>query len=152
MTRALALLLFCACSSRPEPVLSERPLAPLRVGWTVVEEGPAHVRLVARVEWLPGLGLPVDVSVSVPPGAQRVEGPPGFVVAVPTGARVEEVAYTLAFESPPPEDLVLVAQVRGQSFGAHAEARYRFGRPPEEGPRPRPTGPELPPEVLHGSR
>ncbi len=132
--------------------LTARIPAPMRVSWTVVESSDGHVRLMAEVERRTGFGAPVAVRLSLPRGAELVEGPSDFTVPEGPGGDVRTVAYvvTYATGSRPAEDLVLVAHAEGASFGAHAEERYAFGRMPAAVPRPVPEGPVLSPSLIMG--
>ncbi|MCY1031777.1 hypothetical protein OV207_09955 [Corallococcus sp. BB11-1] len=135
-----------ADGTQPPPPLSSatsRVPAPLRVSWRVVESSAATVKLIARLERSPGFTAPVEVSLRVPSRTLLREGPTSPIVL---DADVQEVPWTLALtgDTDPEEDLVLLASAEGESFGVHAEARYRFGRALAEGPRPTPTGPPLP--------
>lgn len=136
----------------PGAGLTARLPTPLRVGWTVVASSPGHVRLVAEVERSAGFEAPVEVRLSLPPGATLTEGDATFTVPAAVGQGVLTVTYGVAFETgtPPTEDLVLVAHSEGASFGVHAEARHRFGRALVMEPRPVPMGPELPAVLMAG--
>ncbi|RKG59125.1 hypothetical protein D7V80_37560 [Corallococcus sp. CA054B] len=124
--------------------------APLHVSWRVVDASADMVRLVARLERSPGFTAPVEVSLRVPPRTVLREGPTSPIVL---DGDTREVPWTLGLPegSSPDDDLVLLASAGGESFGVHAEARYRFGRSLTESPRPTPTGPPLP-EALMRSR
>jgi hypothetical protein len=132
--------------------LTARIPAPMRVSWTAVEASEGRVRLVAEVERRRGFSAPVAVRLSLPRGAQLVEGPVDFTVPEGPGGDVRTVAYvvTYATGSRPAEDLVLVADAEGTSFGAHAEERYAFGRTKAVAPSPVPEGPMLPPSLMMG--
>jgi hypothetical protein len=133
--------------------LTARIPAPMRVGWTVVESGAGHVRLVAEVERRRGFGAPVRVSLSLPGGATLLEGPAEFTVPEGPGGDVRAVPYVVSLGAggAVAEDLVLVAHAEGRSFGAHAEARHAFGRVSPDAPRPVPTGPALPASLMSGT-
>ncbi|RKH61230.1 hypothetical protein [Corallococcus llansteffanensis] len=117
--------------------------APLHVSWRVVETGTDTVRLIARLERSPGFTAPVEVSLRVPSRALLQEGPTSPIVLE---GDAQEVPWTLHLPegTRPDEDLVLLASAEGESFGVHAEARYRFGRELAEATPPAPTGPPLP--------
>ncbi|MBZ4414986.1 hypothetical protein [Myxococcus sp. RHSTA-1-4] len=136
----------------PVPGLTTRIPAPMHVGWTVVESSAGRVRLVAEVERRLGFGAPVEVRLSLPREASLLEGPARFTVPEGPGGDVRAVSYVVAFEAGalPSGDLVLVAHAEGASFGAHAEARYSFGREPTAEPRPMPSGPVLPGALMLG--
>ncbi|RKH31806.1 hypothetical protein D7Y13_12015 [Corallococcus praedator] len=125
------------------PATTARVPAPLHVSWRVVESSAGTVKLIARLERSPGFTAPVEVSLRVPSRTLLQDGPSSPIVL---GVDVQEVPWTLALPegTSPEEDLVLLASAEGEAFGVHAEARYRFGRTPVEGPRPTPTGPPLP--------
>ncbi|NBD07721.1 hypothetical protein GTY96_01900 [Corallococcus sp. c25j21] len=131
------------------PPVTARIPAPLRVSWRLVESSVDTVRLVARLDRSPGFTAPVEVSLRVPPRAVLREGPTSPIVL---DADVHEVPWTLglAADSGPDEDLVLLASAGGDAFGVHAEARYPFGGTRAEPPRPTPTGPRLPENLLRG--
>ncbi|MBN9687996.1 MULTISPECIES: hypothetical protein [unclassified Corallococcus] len=124
--------------------------APLHVSWRVVDASADTVRLIARLDRSPGFTAPVEVSLRVPPRTVLREGPTSPIVL---DGDTREVPWTLGLTegSRPDDDLVLLASAAGESFGVHAEARYHFGRPLTESPRPTPTGPPLP-EALMRSR
>lgn len=134
--------------------LTARIPAPMSVGWTVVEASSGRVRLLAEVERRMGFGAPVEVRLSLPRGAELLEGPSDFTVPEGSGGDVRTVAYVVTFATGalPTEDLVLVAHAEGASFGAHAEQRYAFGRRPAAAPRPVPDGPVLSPSVMMGDQ
>ncbi|NOK22119.1 hypothetical protein [Corallococcus carmarthensis] len=124
--------------------------APLHVSWRVVDASADTVRLVARLDRSPGFTAPVQVSLRVPPRTVLREGPTSPITL---DGDTREVPWTLGLTegSRPDDDLVLLASAGGESFGVHAEARYRFGRTLAEAARPAPTGPPLP-DALMGSR
>ncbi|WP_147443579.1 hypothetical protein [Corallococcus sicarius] len=117
--------------------------APLHVSWRVVESRGDTVRLIARLERSPGFTAPIEVSLRVPSRTQLQEGPTSPIVLE---GDTQEVPWTLHLPegTRPDEDLVLLASAEGESFGVHAEARYRFGREVAEATPPAPTGPQLP--------
>lgn len=117
--------------------------APLHVSWRVVESSADTVRLIARLERSPGFTAPIEVSLRVPSRTQLQEGPTSPIVLE---GDTQEVPWTLHLPegTRPDEDLVLLASAEGESFGVHAEARYRFGREVAEATPPAPTGPRLP--------
>ncbi|RYZ38655.1 MAG: hypothetical protein EOO71_23130 [Myxococcaceae bacterium] len=128
-------------------VTTARVPAPLRVSWQVVESNTASVRLIARLERSPGFTAPVEVTLRMPARMSIEDGPTSPFVLEDD---VQEVPWTVGFSpgTSPDEELVLLASAEGESFGVHAEARYRFGRALAEGPRPTPTGPPLPGDFL----
>lgn len=117
--------------------------APLHVSWRVVESSADTVRLIARLERSPGFTAPIEVSLRVPSRTRLQEGPTSPIVLE---GDTQEVPWTLHLPegTRPDEDLVLLASAEGESFGVHAEARYRFGREVAEATPPAPTGPRLP--------
>ncbi|MBN8228996.1 hypothetical protein JYK02_15910 [Corallococcus macrosporus] len=121
--------------------------APLHVSWRVVDVSADTVRLVARFDRSPGFTAPVQVSLRVPPRTVLREGPTAPIVL---DGDTREVPWTLGLPAgaSPDDDLVLLASAGGESFGVQAEARYRFGRTLAESPRPAPTGPPLPGELM----
>ncbi|RKH08741.1 hypothetical protein D7V97_18570 [Corallococcus sp. CA053C] len=129
----------------PPTVLSTtaRIPAPLHVSWRVVESSADTVRLIARLERSPGFTAPIEVSLRVPSRTVLQEGPTSPIVLE---GDTQEVPWTLHLPegTRPDEDLVLLASAEGESFGVHAEARYRFGREVAEAAPPAPTGPPLP--------
>ncbi|MFP2897344.1 hypothetical protein [Corallococcus sp. 4LFB] len=134
----------------PEPTVlpaTARIPAPLHVSWRVVDVSADTVRLVARFDRSPGFTAPVQVSLRVPPRTVLREGPTAPIVL---DGDTREVPWTLGLPAgaSPDDDLVLLASAGGESFGVHAEARYRFGRTLAESPRPAPTGPALPGELM----
>lgn len=137
-----------ATSPRPTvlPATARIP-APLHVSWRVVDASADTVRLVARLDRRPGFTAPVQLSLRVPPRTVLREGPTSPITL---DADTREVPWTLGLpaDSGPDDDLVLLASAGGESFGVHAEARYRFGRTLEESPRPVPTGPPLPDALM----
>ncbi|GMU02984.1 hypothetical protein KH5H1_71040 [Corallococcus caeni] len=137
-------------STAPEPTVlpaTARIPAPLHVSWRVVDASADTVRLVARFDRSPGFTAPVQVSLRVPPRTVLREGPTAPIVL---DGDTLEVPWTLGLPAgaSPDDDLVLLASAGGESFGVHAEARYRFGRTLAESPRPAPTGPALPGELM----
>ncbi|MBN8469531.1 hypothetical protein JYJ95_23765 [Corallococcus exiguus] len=132
------------------PPATARIPAPLHVSWRVVDASADTVRLVARLDRSPGFTAPVEVSLRVPPRTILREGPTSPIVL---DGDTQEVPWTLGLpaDAGPDDDLVLLASAGGESFGVHAEARYRFGRTLAESPRPAPSGPPLP-EALMRSR
>ncbi|WP_426747887.1 hypothetical protein VZQ01_12230 [Myxococcus faecalis] len=125
----------------------------MRVDWReVVSEGGA-LSLVAEVERRAGLDADIEVSIVLPEGARVVEGSTEFVLPRSAGAhaRVTPCVVAVAPGVVPETDLVLSAQARGGSFGAHAEARYTFGRERQLERQPVPTGPVLPARFFSGS-
>ncbi|MGE6760845.1 hypothetical protein ACQKGO_22695 [Corallococcus interemptor] len=131
----------------PRPTATARIPAPLHVSWRVVDASADTVRLVARLDRSPGFTAPVQVSLRVPPRTVLREGPTSPIVV---DGDTKEVPWTLGLPSgpSPDDDLVLLASAGGESFGVHAEARYRFGRTLAESPRPAPTGPPLPDALM----
>ncbi|RKG72829.1 hypothetical protein D7W79_27225 [Corallococcus exercitus] len=121
--------------------------APLHVSWRVVDASADTVRLVARFDRSPGFTAPVQVSLRVPPRTVLREGPTAPIVL---DGDTHEVPWTLGLPAgtSPDDDLVLLASAGGESFGVHAEARYRFGRTLAEAPRPAPAGPPLPDALM----
>ncbi|NNC02713.1 hypothetical protein HJC10_07585 [Corallococcus exiguus] len=121
--------------------------APLHVSWRVVDASADTVRLVARFDRSPGFTAPVQVSLRVPPRTVLREGPTAPIVL---DGETHEVPWTLGLPAgaSPDDDLVLLASAGGESFGVHAEARYRFGQTLTESPRPAPTGPPLPDALM----
>ncbi|MFY2556486.1 hypothetical protein ACN469_02485 [Corallococcus terminator] len=130
--------------------LTTRVPAPMRVSWRVVDAEAGGLRLVAEVERKAGFNVPIAVSIVLPPEARLVEGTTDFVL--PEGAgedvRVAPCVVSVMQGVVPRTDLVLVAHAEGSAFGAHAEARYTFGRRHLVEQRPSPTGPILPARFL----
>ncbi|WP_147445443.1 hypothetical protein [Corallococcus aberystwythensis] len=134
----------------PRPTMlpaTARIPAPLHVSWRVVDASADTVRLVARLDRSPGFTAPVQVSLHVPSRTVLREGPTSPIVL---DGDTREVPWTLGLTAGPvpDDDLVLLASAGGESFGVHAEARYRFGRTLAESPRPTPTGPPLPDALM----
>jgi len=130
--------------------------APVLVSWIVRDEpatasrqggSAGHYLLSARVAQPGSLGLPLQVTVTLPPGASLVRGPARWVVQPAAPGTVNETVLEVLAPAVPADDLVLVADAQGEHAGVHAEARYRFGRP-----EPSPPSPPLTPRdvVIHG--
>lgn len=132
--------------------LTTRVPAPMRVSWRVVDAEAGGLRLVAEVERRVGFNVPIAVSIVLPPDARLVEGTTEFVLPEGTGEDVRAVPCVVSVTQGvvPPTDLVLVAHAEGSAFGAHAEARYTFGRQSLVDRRPSPTGPVLPARFVSG--
>ncbi|GEN05157.1 hypothetical protein SAMN05443572_1011298 [Myxococcus fulvus] len=126
--------------------------APMRVDWREVVSGDGALSLVAEVERRAGFDADIEVSIVLPEGARVIEGSTEFVLPKRAGAhaRVTPCVVTVPPGVVPETDLVLSAQARGGSFGAHAEARYTFGRASRLERQPAPTGPVLPARFLSG--
>ena len=159
--------LGCTVAPRPAPPPPPAPNAappraahdigaPVLVSWIVREEpatasrqggAPGHYLLSARVAQPGYLGLPLQVSVELPPGVSLVRGPARWIVQPAAPGTVNETVLEVLAPVAPADDLVLVADAQGEHAGVHAEARYRFGRP-----EPRPPSPPLTPSdiVIHG--
>lgn len=136
----LALLPLLAACAAPPPPPSQRTELPLRVRWVRAERGAGRVRLVGRVEWARGLAVPLTVRVHAPRGGPRAQAVDLVRQTLPPSARAgaHEVAVTLEDA----EGTVLVADVRGEGFGVHAEVAW--SERPAPSVRPRPSGPALP--------
>lgn len=132
--------------------LTTRVPAPMRVSWRVVDAESGGLRLVAEVERRAGFNVPIAVSIVLPPEARLVEGTTDFVLPEGTGEDVRAVPCVVSVMQGvvPPTDLVLVAHAEGSAFGAHAEARYTFGRQSLVDRPPSPTGPVLPARFVSG--
>ena len=119
--------------------------APVLVSWIVREEpasasrqggAPGHYLLSARVAQPGYLGLPLQVSVELPPGVSLVRGPARWVVQPAAPGTVNETVLEVLAPAVPADDLLLVADAQGEHAGVHAVARYRFGRPEPVAPSP----------------
>ncbi|NTX52560.1 hypothetical protein [Myxococcus sp. CA039A] len=132
--------------------LTTRVPAPMRVNWRVVDAEGGGLRLVAEVERRAGFNVPIAVSIVLPPEARLIEGTTDFVLPEGEGEDVRAVPCVVSVTPGvvPRTDLVLVAHAEGSAFGAHAEARYTFGRQHLVERRPSPTGPVLPARFLSG--
>ncbi|MCP3058300.1 hypothetical protein LXT21_05925 [Myxococcus sp. K38C18041901] len=125
----------------------------MRVDWREVVSEDGALSLAAEVERRSGFDADIEVRIELPEGVRVVEGSTDFVLPRSAGAlaRVTPCVVAVPPGVVPETDLVLSAQARGGSFGAHAEARYTFGRELRLERPPTPTGPVLPARLLSGS-
>lgn len=135
--------------------------SPLRITWEPHGAPTAgrSLALTARIERAAHFDRPLRVVVRVPAGARVDRGPLTLDLPPSPTPRVDAVEYVLALATVPTSDLVLLADVRGTDWGAHAEVAYRFGRPEPtvrgpaaEGPRVVVGGIDLGPAVPAGRR
>ncbi|MFY1824787.1 hypothetical protein ACN47A_02615 [Myxococcus fulvus] len=140
-----------SAASAPRGLTSRMP-APMRVDWREVVSEDGALSLVAEVERRVGFDADIEVSIVLPEGARVVEGSTDFMLPKSAGAQARATPCVVAVAPGvvPETDLVLSAQARGGSFGAHAEARYIFGRGLRLEQHPSPTGPVLPARFLSG--
>jgi hypothetical protein len=121
----------------------DAPQTPLRVRWKVLSDSGGRLVADAVVERRAQLRFPVEVRLSLPEQLTLVSGTAPFVVPADgqTGELVRrfEFAYT---GSPPPGDLMLIADARDTGLGIHATDSYRFGRHSET-KKPQTTGPGI---------
>ena len=106
---------------------------PFRASWR--ESGPpqsmgsmTRQSLVARFESSVALSTPVTILVRVPVGVRVIHGEQQYVINSILAGVAHESELVLEYTSAPNEDLLLIADVRGDGFGSHGEVPYRFGR------------------------
>ncbi|MEZ4392278.1 MAG: hypothetical protein R3A48_14405 [Polyangiales bacterium] len=143
----------------PYPYDPARPLCqtamdeapPLTVDWrdepaldasrTVGAQGVLR-RVTAAVTAGITLDAPARLRFVAPPGARVVAGDVDFVIPRMRPGDRSEHAVTVAYASPPTEDLRLEAEVSLDDFGLRGAATWRFGRPAPATP-PLPLGAPL---------
>ncbi|MBS1153199.1 MAG: hypothetical protein H6Q89_4897 [Myxococcaceae bacterium] len=148
----LALLLVAGCKSPDAPPVpavpappqtTARPRAPVQLSWQEVRRSATEVELIAQVKRVGRLPFPLEVSITLPPGATLAHGRARFTLAPSAEAAYHQEAVTIRFPSTPEADLELTAEGRTGDLGVHAKVPYRFGRPAPLQPVVAPVGPDL---------
>jgi hypothetical protein len=148
---ALALAVACSepATTQPLPATSpapvEEPPTPdaRRAPVTVTVEGPAHVAagdsfaLTVTIRRAVAGTDAVQLAVTPPEGVRVLEGDPNERIVDPGPAITRKLQLRADQEVAVGQDVVVTATVRGDHYGAHANAAYRFGRPEPRLPQPR---------------
>ena len=133
---ALAFLaLATACSDRvpaPRGSAMDGPRAPMTLDTAVTKGQPVsgatmtfHVHVWHSSDW----PVPIDVSINVPTDATLVAGPSHVTIKPDATHNDDTIDFAIQLANVPAADLVVVADSQSAVGGAHAETRYRFGRP-----------------------
>lgn len=150
---ASMLVVLGACTTPPVSPVPERPRqlseptvraeSPLKVRWEQVSLTPTSARLVAHVERVNALPVPLMMRVEAPAGVTLEQGRAKVELPANDAATDVTETFTLSFTKLPETDLVLLVDGDNQAMGFHYKAVYRFGRAePVEQP-PAATGPAL---------
>lgn len=123
----------------PEPTV--RLQSPVKVQWEEVSRSGTGAVVVARVERLNAVPVPLLLRVEAPAGVSVKRG--RVKVDLPPNAEAGTVSetYEVAFDAPPAGNLVLRVDGDTEGMGFHFQVPYRFGRPAPESPAPAATGP-----------
>lgn len=123
----------------PEPTV--RLESPVKVRWAERARTSTSATVVAEVERLNLVPVPLLVRIDVPEGVTVKAGRTELPLA--PNAEPGTVAETLelAFDQPPMGDLVLRVDGDTEGLGFHYRVPYRFGRAAPETPPPAATGP-----------
>lgn len=119
------------------------PQTPLTVEWVVRDAGRTRTVLVARVTRHAPVRVPVNVTVTLPPGTRLVSGVTQFTIPPSDAASVHDQELIIESSGQPASDAVLEADASGVGFGMHAKDSYSFGRPKKHDPVPTPEGPSV---------
>lgn len=132
----------------PEPTV--RLESPVKVRWVERARSATAATVVAEVERLNLVPVPLLVRVEVPAGVTVKTG--RTELPLPPNTEPGTVAETLelAFDAPPAGDLVLRVDGDTEGLGFHFQVPYRFGRPAPEVPVPAATGPTFKKGALSG--
>jgi hypothetical protein len=113
------------------------------VRWAPISDSGGRLRLEGHIELKALLAAPVNVHVEIPRGLELVSGETAFQIPADTTPGDVVRAFEFAYQEAPVEDLKLVADLSGGTFGVHAADAYRFGRHEPQPVRPQPTGPSI---------
>lgn len=151
---ALAALVGCANQSAPATAAPAAPKrvqqlpeptvrleSPVKVRWEEVERTATAAVVVAHVERVNAVPVPLLLRVEVPAGVEVKRGTLELRLAPNPEAGTMSERYELAFTAPPAGDLVLRVDGDTDAMGFHFQVPYRFGRPAPEAPGPAATGP-----------
>jgi hypothetical protein len=123
----------------PEPTV--RLESPVKVRWSEVSRTATAAVVVAEVERLNAVPVPLLLRVEVPAGATVKAGRVKVDLPANTEAGVVRETLELAFDATPAADLVLRVDGDTEGLGFHFQVPYRFGRPAPEAAAPAATGP-----------
>jgi len=113
----------------------------VRVKWTEVSRTPTSAVVVAEVERVNAVPVPLLLRVELPAGVTAKAGRAAVELpANPEAVTVRET-YEFAFAATPADDVVLRVDGDSEGLGFHFQVPYRFGRPAPVGPTPAATGP-----------
>ena len=101
------------------------------------------LRLMLELDRRIPVAAEVSVELRLPKGVRLMGGQPSTRLAKNLAPQREQLAFDLDVGELPSEDLVVVVDARGKSFGYHAEHPYRFGRPKPTVVPPEARGREL---------
>lgn len=142
-------VLSLGCATQSQPPAAERPsttsrlLSPLRVTWEEVERTGTQAVVLAKIERVLAIDMPFAVAVVLPEGVKAVEGRTQLTLLPNSEAVTVTERLVLAYDAPPPGDVVLKVDGETGAMGFHYLVPYRFGRPdPAENTVPA-TGPVL---------
>lgn len=123
----------------PEPTV--RLESPVKVRWEERALSATGATVVAHVERLNAVPVPLLLRVEVPDGVTLKSGRKDVPLAPNAEPGTVSEVYELAFAQPPAGDLVLRVDGDTEGMGFHFQVPYRFGRPAPEAAAPAPTGP-----------
>jgi hypothetical protein len=154
---AAAALSACANQSNPAPApavarphhvqqMAEptvRLQSPVKVRWEEKVRTATSAEVVAHVERLNAVPVPLRMRVEVPAGVAVKQGRASVALPLNTEALTVSETYLFTFDATPTEDVLLRVDGDGEGMGFHFKVPYRFGRSEPEGSRPAATGPEF---------
>jgi hypothetical protein len=123
----------------PEPTV--RLESPVKVRWTEVSRTATAATVIAEVERVNAVPVPLLLRVEAPAGATVKAGRAKVELPANPEAVVVRETYELAFDAVPAGDLLLRVDGDNEGMGFHFQVPYRFGRPAPEATTPAATGP-----------
>jgi hypothetical protein len=115
---------------------------------TVQIEGPqspaanSDLDLAIKIVRSRATDVPVALSITLPAGATLITGKSAETIVDASAATIER-RIRVHIGAVPADDLLVAADSKTASSGAHAEKAYRFGRAEPKLPQPTPAGPSL---------
>ena len=100
----------------------------MTVRWLAREQDADHLSLRAQFHFSRSMQLPLQVTVTVPPGLHLVSGETRFELTPPASPGTIEREYLFAVEATPTEPLILEASVQSENAGLTARDLFRFKR------------------------
>ncbi|MEW5738523.1 MAG: hypothetical protein AB1938_06325 [Myxococcota bacterium] len=150
-----ALLAGCANQSTPAPAPPAAPPthaqqmpgptvrleSPVKVRWEERARTATSAEVVAHVERLNAVPVPLLLRVEAPAGVTVKQGRTKVELPANSEAGTVSETYFFAFDATPTEDVMLRVDGDSEGMGFHFQVPYRFGRAAPEGPQPAATGP-----------
>ncbi len=112
----------------PDPAATRSaPGAPMTVEWLYRGETAGRLTLVARVNRVAPIRIPITVTVSVPPGVRLVSGRSSWIVDGSGATGPVDETLVLEVTRSGPQEVLLAADAETAHFGVHARKSYALG-------------------------